>query len=167
MISATAPRRKSQSKLEGKPSDIEILQCSVPDIGRVVLATVLSEAYEPLRKRDHDSPRCLVGVAPVTKQSGKAKYVVRRRVVSRGLNEMLQHWVGTAVPHDPGQQSRICLATSQRNELLQICQHCGRPSSLCRLHIAEGTGTFCLRRQIMITDLFDKNFKKVTETAVV
>lgn len=57
MISATAPRRKSQSKLEGKPSDIEILQCSVPGIGRVVPATVLSEAYEPLRKRDHDSPR--------------------------------------------------------------------------------------------------------------
>src|SRR5499427_9620121 len=51
---------------------------SLPGIGRINLATLLSEASGPLSRRDYQALRTLSGVAPVTKRSGKSHIVVMR-----------------------------------------------------------------------------------------
>ena len=57
--------------------DAAILR-SLPGIGTGVLATLLAEGSDALRRRDYDALRCLCGVAPVTRGSGKNLLVVRR-----------------------------------------------------------------------------------------
>ena len=58
-------------------------------MGNVVLATLLGEVWDLMRRRDHKALRSLGGVAPVTKQSGKTRYVVRRRAVCANLSDVL------------------------------------------------------------------------------
>jgi transposase len=53
-----------------KQHDGEIL-ASLPGVGRIVLATLLAEAWDTLLRRDYAALRSLAGVAPVTKKSGK------------------------------------------------------------------------------------------------
>lgn len=92
---------------EGPPSgqpqrqrDVAILR-SLPGLGRVVLATLLAEAWEPLRRRDYHALRCLAGVAPVTRRSGKSVIVLRRRAANQRLANALYHWARVATQHDP------------------------------------------------------------------
>jgi transposase len=59
------------------PCDAAILR-SLPGVGLVVLATLLTEAGDPLARRDYAALRTLSGVAPVTKRSGKTCTVVMR-----------------------------------------------------------------------------------------
>ena len=80
--------------------DVAILK-SLPGVGRMVLATLLAEAYELLRRRDYQALRCFSGTAPVTKRSGKAMMVVRRRAYHRRVGEAMWHWSRTAIQHDP------------------------------------------------------------------
>jgi transposase len=61
-----------------EPRDATILR-SLPGIGRIVLATLLAEAPEPLKQRDYHALRALSGVAPVTRRSGKSCRVVDDR----------------------------------------------------------------------------------------
>jgi transposase len=51
-----------------KQHDVEIL-ASLPGVGRIVLATLLAEAFDALHRRDYAALRSLTGVAPVTKRS--------------------------------------------------------------------------------------------------
>ena len=67
-----APGQKSKQR------DVTILR-SLPGVGRIVLATLLGEAAEPLRKRDYHALRTLSGVAPVTRRSGKRCVVLMRQ----------------------------------------------------------------------------------------
>ena len=96
---------KTENAGTGKPSDVEIL-LSMPGIGFVTAATLVSEAYDLIRRRDYKALRCVAGTAPVTKQSGKSKYVMRRRTSSRRLQTALYHWAGVAVLHDPVSKAR-------------------------------------------------------------
>ena len=64
---ASAAGEPASSK---QPSDAAIL-LSVPGIGLKVVATLLAEGGDAVRRRDYDALRCLCGVAPVTKRSGK------------------------------------------------------------------------------------------------
>lgn len=135
-----------------KPGDIEILR-SVPGVGTIVLGTLLGEAYDMLCRRDYGSLRCFAGTAPVTKQSGKARYVIRRRAASRRLTGAVYHLARVAVLHDPASRTRYkslrarglsharCLRTVG-DRLLMVC---------CSL-LKKG-------------ELFDKEFKKVPEIA--
>jgi len=50
--------------------DVKILQ-SLPGAGKVVVATMLAEASQPLAERDYYTLRSQAGIAPVTKSSGK------------------------------------------------------------------------------------------------
>jgi transposase len=50
-----------------KQHDVEIL-ASLPGVGRIVLATLLAEAFDVLQRRDYAALRSLTGVAPVTKR---------------------------------------------------------------------------------------------------
>jgi transposase len=58
--------------------DVEILQ-SLPGVGRMVTATMLTEATGPLAARDYPTLRAHTGTAPVTKRSGKRAFFVHMR----------------------------------------------------------------------------------------
>ena len=146
-INVIASRQDAQG---GKPCDIEILR-SVPGVGVIVLGTLLGEAWELLSRRDYGSLRCFAGAAPVTKQSGKSRYVIRRRAASRRLAGAVYHLARVAVLHDPVSRSRykslrargLGHARSLRtvgDRLLLVC---------CSL-LKKG-------------ELFDKEFKKAPE----
>lgn len=85
--------------------DVTILR-SWPGIGRVNLATLLAEAAEPLRRRDYHALRALAGVAPVTRQSGKQRFVVRRLACNRRLQSTVHHWSRVAIQHDAAARRR-------------------------------------------------------------
>ena len=84
----------------GEQRDGAIL-ASLPGVGRTVLATLLAEASGPLHSRDYQALRCLCGVAPVTRRSGKARRVIRRRASQPRLVNAAYHWSRVAVQHDP------------------------------------------------------------------
>ena len=79
--------------------DAEIL-LSIPGVGRVVLATLLSEAHDALQRRDYQALRCLTGVAPVTRRSGKSMIVKRRLAASKRLQNALYYWAMSAIRYD-------------------------------------------------------------------
>jgi transposase len=79
--------------------DVTILR-SLPGVGRIVLATLLAEAPEPLRRRDYHALRTLSGVAPVTKRSGKRCIVIMRQACHMRLRTAVYHWARVAIQHD-------------------------------------------------------------------
>jgi transposase len=91
---------------EGRePCDVAILQ-SLPGVGRIVLATLLAEASQPLGDRDYPGLRCLAGIAPVTRSSGKRRVVVMRRACNERLRNALYHWARVATQVDPTTRQR-------------------------------------------------------------
>jgi transposase len=87
------------------PCDAEILR-SMPGIGTVILAILLTEAGDPLARRDHAALRTLSGVAPVTKRSGKTCIVVMRYAAQNRLRQAVFHWARVAILHDPNSRRR-------------------------------------------------------------
>ena len=89
--------------VEGEPHehrDVEILQ-SLPGVGRIVAATMLTDATGPLAARDYHTLRAQTGAAPVTKRSGKRIRLVQMRYACKGaLREALYHWARTSVQVD-------------------------------------------------------------------
>ena len=77
------------------PADATIL-LSLPGIGTGVLATLLAEGSDALRRRDYHALRCLCGVAPVTRRSGKSLLVVRRLAA----HDRLRDWARLRVHRD-------------------------------------------------------------------
>lgn len=96
---------------EGEQRDVDILR-SLPGVGRIVLATLLTEASQPLAYRDYHALRNLSGVAPVTKSSGKRSgsrsVVVMRKACSLRLRNALYHWARVAAVHEP--KSKVAYA---------------------------------------------------------
>jgi transposase len=84
---------------QARQHDVEIL-ASLPGVGRIVLATLLAEAFDALQRRDYAALRSLTGVAPVTKRSGKSYIVVRRQACHDRLANAMYHWARVAVQHD-------------------------------------------------------------------
>lgn len=80
--------------------DVEILR-SLPGVGRMVTATMLTEAAGPLADRDYGTLRAWTGVAPITKRSGKRVFHVHMRYACKGrLRDALFHWARTSLQHD-------------------------------------------------------------------
>lgn len=84
----------------GERRDVLILR-SVPGIGRVVTATLLSEAATEVALRDYHALRVHGGVAPVTQQSGKRRAVQMRYACNGRLRDGLYHWGRVSVQRDP------------------------------------------------------------------
>src|SRR4051812_21526930 len=83
----------AQEGAEGQrpePCDVTILR-SLPGVGQIVLATLLAEAFEALQRRDYRALRCLAGVAPVTKRSGKSRIVLMRQAAHVRLRNAVYH----------------------------------------------------------------------------
>lgn len=83
-------------------SDVAILR-SMPGVGVRVAAKVLAEASQPLVDRAYHVVRTAMGVAPVTKQSGRRHrpVIAMRYACNRHLREAGYHWARTAAQHDP------------------------------------------------------------------
>lgn len=80
--------------------DVEILR-SLPGVGRIVAATMLSEATGPLADRDYGTLRAYAGAAPVTKRSGKrVLHIHMRYACKRRLRQALFHWARTSIQSD-------------------------------------------------------------------
>jgi transposase len=94
-----APDEESPSGQSHEQRDVTILR-SWPGIGRIVLATLLTEAAQALQARDYHALRALAGVAPVTRQSGKKRLVSRRLACNRRLQTAVHHWSRVAIQHD-------------------------------------------------------------------
>jgi transposase len=102
----------AQIEAEENASGQRFEQCGVtilrswPGIGRINLSALLAEAAEPLRRRDYHALRALAGVAPVTRQSGKQRFVVRRLACNRRLQSAVHHWSRVAIQHDAAARQR-------------------------------------------------------------
>src|SRR6266542_5893315 len=70
--------------------DVTILR-SLPGVGRVVAATMLAEAAQPLAARDYQTLRAHGGIAPVTRKSGKTLSVSMRYGCNRRLRNAFYH----------------------------------------------------------------------------
>lgn len=79
---------------------------SMPGVGPIVLAALLSEAPDAIAHRDAKALRGLSGVAPVTRRSGKQRTVLMRRSCPHRLRTAVYHWARVAVLHDPGSRDR-------------------------------------------------------------
>lgn len=88
-----------------KQHDAEIL-ASLPGVGRIVLATLLAEAFDALQRRDYAALRSLTGVAPVTKRSGKSIIVIRRQACHQRLANAMYHWARVAVQYDRASRAK-------------------------------------------------------------
>ena len=86
---------------------------SLPGVGRIVLATLLAEAFDPLQRRDYPALRCLTGVAPVTRRSGKSRSVIRRYACNQRLAKAVYHWARTAMQHDPTSRAKYAALRSR------------------------------------------------------
>lgn len=88
---------------EGQPHehrDVVILR-SLPGVGRMVAATMLTEAAGPLAERDYPTLRAHSGAAPVTKRSSKRTYIVHMRYACKQrLRHALYHWSFASLQHD-------------------------------------------------------------------
>jgi transposase len=97
LLDALAHARAGESS---EHRDVTILR-SLPGAGRVVTATMLAEAWEPLATRQYQTLRAQAGTAPVTRQSGKTRVVTMRRQCNGRLREALFHWAANAIRLDP------------------------------------------------------------------
>lgn len=79
--------------------DVQLL-CSIPGVGQVIAATMLAEAFQPLRQRDYHALRAYGGIAPVTQQSGKRRQVIMRYACNRALRNVLYHWARVSLQKD-------------------------------------------------------------------
>jgi transposase len=78
-----------------------VILASLPGIGRTTLATLLTEPGKALQERDYHALRSLTGSAPVTRRSGKSRFVVRRYACNQRLANALYHWARGAMRCDP------------------------------------------------------------------
>ena len=74
---------------------------SLPGVGTTVAATLLSEAPDALKNGDYHALRCVCGVAPVTRRSGKSLLVARRLAAHGRLRDAVYHWARVAAQRDP------------------------------------------------------------------
>jgi transposase len=103
-----APAEGGQENAPGphcEQRDVVILR-SMPGLGRITLATLLAEAWQPLQRRDYHALRLLSGVAPVTRRSGKSCIVVRCYACNKRLDNALYHWARVTTQHDAASRDR-------------------------------------------------------------
>ncbi|WP_419166621.1 IS110 family transposase [Candidatus Palauibacter sp.] len=100
----------------------------MPGVGRTVLATLLAEASQPLRRRDCQALRCLCGVAPVTRRSGKSAIVVRRLAAHPRLRDALYHGARAAVHHDPASKAKYAALRARGHGHARALRFGGRPA---------------------------------------
>src|SRR5215218_2029363 len=135
-LCASLSERTSAPK-SGGPRDAAVLS-SLPGIGTVTLAILLSEAAGPIKRRDYAALRTLSGVAPVTKRSGKSGLVTMRYAAQVRLRNAVFHWARVAVLNDPKCASRSAALRARGHSYGRALWSC---LARCRRPTARG----CLR----------------------
>ena len=139
-----ATLREKTAAVCDAPPDAAILS-SLPGVGPVTLATLLTEAAGPISRRDYTALRTLSGVAPVTKRSGKSCIVIMRYAAQVRLRNAVFHWARVAVLNDPKCHSRYAALRAR-----------GHPYGRALRSVADrllGVACVLLQRQV----LFDPN----------
>jgi transposase len=95
-LEADAPPAEDQRE----HSDVAIVR-SMPGIGTRVAARMLAEASQPLVDRAYHVLRAAMGVAPVTKQSGRRRTVSMRYACNLHLRNAAYHWARVGAQTDP------------------------------------------------------------------
>lgn len=88
--------------------DVTILR-SMPGVGVRVAARMLAEASQPLVERAYHTLRAVMGIAPVTKQSGRSRTVSMRYACNGRLRDAAYHWARVGAQRDA--KSRTYYAT--------------------------------------------------------
>jgi transposase len=97
--------RFSADKERPEHRDVQLI-LSIQGIGRVITATMLAEASEPLAQRDYHALRAYGGAAPVTHQSGKRrKQVLMRYACNQRLRNAFYHWARLSLQQDSRSRS--------------------------------------------------------------
>ena len=115
---ALSPSEESEPGQQKEQHDAELLQ-SLPGVGKIVLAVLLTEAHQPLAQGDYHALRTLAGVAPVTKATGgsnrtdkrnknptKKPRVLMRYACHHRLRNAVWHWARVACQKDPRWKQR-------------------------------------------------------------
>jgi hypothetical protein len=102
--------------------DVSILR-SLPGVGRIVLAVLLAEGWEPLGQRDYRALRILAGVAPVTRRSGKRFVVSMRRACNPTLRQAALYMARAAVRSDPFWKARAAAIRARHARISQSHVH--------------------------------------------
>jgi len=89
----------TESGEQNEHRDADIIQ-SFPGAGMRVTATMLSEATEPLKRRDYHVLRCRAGSAAVTRRSGKSRRALMRYSCNGRLRDAVFYMAGIAVIRD-------------------------------------------------------------------
>jgi transposase len=105
LVDGLAQTSENEPGQSSEQRDVAILR-SCPGLGRTLIATLLAEAFEPLRLRDYHALRSLAGAAPVTRRSGKSRIVLRRTACNKRLQNALFHWARVAVRCDTISKAR-------------------------------------------------------------
>jgi transposase len=95
LLAEPVASENAQAKAEPEHSLVAILK-SLPGAGRIVLSTLLAEAFEPLQRADYPILRKLCGVAPVTQRSGKSRAVSRRLACNPRLRNAIHYLADAA-----------------------------------------------------------------------
>ena len=117
LFAEAAPADDPNASTEDDPSSTDppdaAILLSLPGIGTKVLATLLAEGSDAVRRRDYNALRCLCGVAPVTRRSGKSMIVTRRQAAQRpAARHRLP--LGPRRPPRSGQPRQVPVAPSPR-----------------------------------------------------
>jgi transposase len=80
-------------------SDVAIVR-SMPGVGTRVAARMLAEASQPLVERSYHVLRAFMGIAPVTRQSGRRRTVSMRYACNGRLRDAAYHWARTGAQCD-------------------------------------------------------------------
>jgi len=99
LCSAVAELPPTNERVGELRSDPEVLR-SLPGVGPIVLAALLSEGHDAIMRRDAQALRALAGVVPVTRRSGKQYMVVMRKACPHRLRTAVYHWARVSVLHD-------------------------------------------------------------------
>ncbi len=118
----------------GPQRDAEI-PVSLPGVGRIVLATLPAEAHDPLRRRACHALRCLSGVAPVTRRSGKSLVVAGRLAAHNRLRDAVHHWAAVAMQRDPVSKAKQSALRARGHGHARAAKR-RRPPARRRLHDA-------------------------------
>ena len=109
-LTGAAPPDDPSASTEDEPSSQEprdaAILLSLPGIGTKVLAALLAEGGDAVRRRDFAALRCLCGVAPVTRRSGKSMIVTRRLAAHDRLRDAAYHWARVAAHRDPASHDK-------------------------------------------------------------
>ncbi len=99
LLSQMTALGREQLELRGH-RDVGLL-LSIPGLGCLIAANLITEGADPLAQRDCAALRAHSGIAPVTKQSGKTKQVIMRRGCSQRLRNAMYHLARCSMQHDP------------------------------------------------------------------